>query len=262
MTDKLQEIYEKRRGRVAEAKERVSLQDLETKAKQATGSAAAFIDALNRPGKISVIAEFKRRSPSAGELRPKDNPASVAAAYEEGGASALSILTEPDWFGGALDDIRLARSRSILPILRKDFVFDPYQIVEAKAAGADAVLLIADMIDPVLLSELAAVARQYQLATLVEVFTDEALSAALATGSRLIGVNARNLRTLTMHPDRVERLSARIPSDRLFVAESGIKTPADLERLKKLRVSAVLVGESFLKQPDLSAAVGHLVKAI
>jgi indole-3-glycerol phosphate synthase len=257
MTDKLREIYEQRRGRVAEARERISLAELERKAKN-VDAALPFVDALNRPGKIAVIAEFKRRSPSAGELRATSNAALAAAAYEDGGASALSILTEPDWFGGCLDDIADARSRSVLPILRKDFIFDPYQIVEARAAGADAVLLIADMIDPTLLSELAACARQYGLATLVEVFTDEALPAALNTGSRLIGVNARNLRTLTMHPDRIERLSARVPSDRLLVAESGIQTPADLERLKRFRVSAVLVGESFLRQSDLAQAVRNL----
>ncbi len=260
MTDKLQEILDKRRQSVAAARARVSLNDLESAAKK-IGSARPFVEELNRPGKISVIAEFKRRSPSAGALRFASDVSPVATAYQEGGASALSILTEPDWFDGRLEDIKEAQLGSSLPVLRKDFIFDPYQIVEAKVAGADAVLLIADMIDPVLLSELAACARQFGLTTLVEVFTDEALPAALNTGSRLIGVNARNLRTLTMHPDRIERLSTRIPSDRLIVAESGIQTPADMERLKKFRVSAVLVGESFLKHPDLSEAIRNLMAA-
>jgi indole-3-glycerol phosphate synthase len=259
MTDKLQQIYDRRKQRVAEAKRHVSLDELETLAKKAE-HARPFVEALDQPGRIAVIAEFKRRSPSAGALRPNGDVAEVASLYERGGASAWSILTEQDWFGGRIEDITEVRKISELPVMRKDFIFDPYQIVEARAAGADAVLLIADMVAPSLLGELAACARQYGLATLVEVFTDEALSGALATGSQLIGVNTRDLRTLTMHPDRIERLSQRIPSDRLLVAESGIKTPEDIERMKTLHVSAVLVGESLLKQPDLASAVEKLSK--
>jgi indole-3-glycerol phosphate synthase len=257
MTDKLQEIYERRQLRVAEAKKSVSLERLEGYAKSMT--TRSLVEALDRPGEVSVIAEFKRRSPSAGPLRPDVSLVQVAKDYSRGGARALSILTEPDWFGGKLDDLNQAREACDLPILRKDFIFDPYQIVEAKVSGADAVLLIADMVPPSLLNELAAAAKQHGLDALVEIFTEQALPAALATGSKLIGVNARNLRTLTMHADNIVRLRDQIPPERVLVAESGIKTSADIEALKKINVGAALVGESLLKQPDLTIALRKLI---
>ncbi|MCG3203748.1 MAG: Indole-3-glycerol phosphate synthase [Elusimicrobia bacterium] len=258
--DKLEEILATRRVRVEEDKKKISVSEMERLAK-AQPSPIDFYSAIKQSNRISVIAEMKRRSPSAGSIRSDYDVPVIAKAYEAGGASALSVLTEPDFFGGSIDDLKKAHGASALPILRKDFVFDPYQVMEAKACGASAVLLIADMLSPSLLKELAACVVEWGLAALVEVFTPQALEVALSTGSKVIGINSRDLRTLKMNPERVVELSARVPLDRLVVAESGIGTVRDMERLKLLNVGSVLVGESLMKQNDLAAAVQVLVKA-
>ncbi|MBV9080689.1 MAG: indole-3-glycerol phosphate synthase TrpC [Elusimicrobia bacterium] len=258
--DALADIVALRRRRLSEAKEKTSMSAMERMAKSAPES-EDFTAAVVRPGRIALIAEMKRRSPSAGSIREAYNPAAIAAAYEEGGAAALSVLTEPDKFGGELSDIRRAKTACRLPVLRKDFIFDPYQIAEARANGADAVLLIAEMLSASEMAELASYAREMQVEPLVEVFSESVLDAALASGAKLIGINSRNLRTLEMRPDNFSRLAPRIPADRYVIAESGIKTADDVEKLKSLRVSAMLVGESILKQTDLSAAVRVLANA-
>jgi indole-3-glycerol phosphate synthase len=258
--DTLEKILVGRKRQVQSAKEKVSLQVLEKAAKEMP-PAKPFGSALNRSGRISVIAEMKSKSPSAGVIRSHYDVASIAKAYEKGGAAALSVLTEPDMFGGDSADITTARQASKLPILWKDFVFDPYQIVEARAAGADAVLLIVEMLAAAQLRELVACARANGLETLVEIFLESSLQAAVDSGSALLGINTRNLRTLEMVPDNVSRLAPKIPNDRTVVAESGLKSPADIEKLKSLPVAAVLVGESILKQTDLEAAVRKLVQA-
>lgn len=258
--DKLEEILDKRRDRVAESQVKVSLSELEAQAKVVVPR-ASFGKAVHQMEKIAVIAEMKRKSPSAGPIRPKMHVERIAESYEKGGAAALSVLTEPDFFGGDIADLKVAAESSDLPVLLKDFVFDPYQIVEAKVAGASAVLLIADMLPNSLLIELAGVARSYGLDSLVEVFSRDSLQPALQTGSKIIGINTRNLRTLEMDPHRVEELGKDIPSDCAIVAESGIRTAADMERLKKGRVSAVLIGESLLKKTDVYKAIKEIVKA-
>jgi indole-3-glycerol phosphate synthase len=170
-------------------------------------------------------------------------------------------LTEPDRFKGQLADIGAARSGTKLPIMQKDFVFDPYQIAEARAAGADAILLIADMLEKKELLELAASACEYGVDALVEVFTEGVVDAALETKATLIGVNTRNLRTLEMFPDNVERLGRLVPKDRVLVGESGIKNAADIAKLKKAGARAILVGESLLRQNDLTQATKTLAEA-
>lgn len=257
--DKLEEILASRRHQLDRARSEVSLDQLERKAK--TQSPADFFAAISRPDRIAVIAEMKQMSPSAGVIRKRYEVEEIAESYEAGGAAALSVLTEETFFGGDISDLSTAHVSSALPILRKDFIFDPYQVVEAKAAGASAVLLIADMVPGSQLKELAACAFENGLATLVEVFNAGALKDALDTGSKIIGINTRNLRTLEMTPGRVATLCKEIPTDHVIVAESGIKTPDDMRRLKTLPVSAVLVGESLLKQDDLTAAVSALVEA-
>lgn len=260
VTDALEEILSGRRRRVNQAREKVSLAEMEKLAKAAPAP-LDFLTAVARPGRITLIAEMKKRSPSAGVIRQPYDPAKIASAYERGGAAAISILTEPDKFGGDLGDIARARKSCKLPALRKDFIFDPYQIAESRAAGADAILLIADMVPRTLLSELAATAREYGLEPLVEVFSEDVVEAALDTGAKLIGINARNLRTLEMRPDRVFALAPQVSADRYVVAESGIKSPEDVERLRSLPVFAMLVGESLLKQSNLETATRLLAQA-
>jgi indole-3-glycerol phosphate synthase len=259
-TDVLEDILTDRRRRVTEAKERVPLAEMERRAR-AMPRPHSFLDAVARPGAISLIAEMKKKSPSGGLLREHYDPGTLAAAYERGGAAALSVLTEPARFGGELVDISRAKTMSALPVLRKDFIFDPYQIPESRAIGADAVLLIADMVPAAELKALAALAFEYGLEPLVEIFTPDSLDAALNTGARLIGINTRNLRTLEMRPDNVISLAPRIPGDRFVVAESGIKTPADVEHLRSLPVFAMLVGESLLRDKDPEKAARRLADA-
>lgn len=260
MSDILEDIVAARKRRLDDAKQKVSLRDLEEKVKK-NPAPFGFFAAVHQPDRIALIAEMKRQSPSGGLLRKDYDPAVLARAYEKGGASALSVLTEQDNFAGQLEDVAKARAACTLPILRKDFIFDPYQIVEARAVRADAVLLIAEMLSAEQLKELVACAKQVHVEPLVEVFTPASLPAALNSGARLIGINTRNLRTLEMHPDNVARLAALIPKDRAVVAESGIKTVRDVEALKGLRVSAILVGESLLKQDNIENAVGMLAAA-
>lgn len=257
--DVLADILADRRSDLAAAKGERPLPALESRAKASIPR--DFFGAVTRPDRIAIIAETKRQSPSAGVLRDPYVPAEIARDYAAGGAAAISVLTEPRRFGGAIEHLTRVREAASLPVLRKDFVFDPYQIVEARAFGADAVLLIADMLDPRALAELAAAAREWRIEPLVEIFTADVLRPALDSGARLIGVNSRDLRTLEMKPDNVTRLAKTIPKDRFVVAESGLKTAADVAALKSIRVSAALVGESLLRRPDLQNAVRGLVEA-
>jgi indole-3-glycerol phosphate synthase len=255
--DILADILAARRVHVERAKESVSPADLDRRAKAAPAP-LDFEANLLKSGRIALIAEIKRRSPSAGEIRADFSVGSIAKAYERGGATALSVLTEPDWFGGRLADMDEARDAASLPILRKDFIFDPYQLAEARLHRADAVLLIAGMIGPRDLKELVRVARDFRLAPLVEVFSEGDVGAAVDSGARLIGINARNLRTLEMAPGNFERLARLVPSDRLLVAESGLKTRTDIIRVRDAGARAALIGESLLKRDDAEAAVRYL----
>jgi indole-3-glycerol phosphate synthase len=258
--DTLEQIMAARRAAVVAARVRTSQAEIEREARKAP-RAVNFLASIRRPGQVTIIAEMKQKSPSAGKIRTEYNVPAIAAGYEKGGAAALSVLTEPDRFGGDVTDLRKARSASKLPILRKDFIFDAYQIAEARAYGADAILLIADMLDPVQLKELVAASREFGVEPLVEIFTSEVLKAAIDSGATAIGINTRNLRTLEMHPRNVVDLAPHIPADRAVVAESGIKTAAEITALKSLKVSAALVGESLLRQADVEKAVRVLAEA-
>ncbi|HEX4564066.1 MAG TPA: indole-3-glycerol phosphate synthase TrpC, partial [Solirubrobacteraceae bacterium] len=217
-----------------------------------------FLDALTRPG-LSVIAEFKRRSPSAGELRADADVAEVVRAYERGGAAALSVLTEGPHFGGSLDDLRAARAASSLPILRKDFVVDPYQLHEARAAGADAVLLIVAALPLEELAALHARALELGLDPLVEVHDADELAGALEVGAELIGVNNRDLRDFTVDVARTSLLVRQVPAGVTVVSESGIASAMQVRALGREGVSAVLVGESLMRAEDPEAALRALV---
>jgi indole-3-glycerol phosphate synthase len=213
--------------------------------------------ALTRPG-VSVIAEFKRRSPSAGTLRERPDVTEMVGAYERGGAAAVSILTEGPHFGGALEDLREARAACALPVLCKDFVVDPYQLHEARAAGADAVLLIvAALAQPTLLA-LHEQAGELGLDALVEVHDRAELARANEVGAQLIGINNRDLRDFSVDVERTFALLEQIPDGAVVVSESGIATAEQLRRLEQRGVQAVLVGETLMRSPDPEAALRAL----
>jgi indole-3-glycerol phosphate synthase len=217
-----------------------------------------FRAALARPG-VAVIAEFKRRSPSAGSLRAEPDLAEIVDSYARGGASALSVLTERPNFGGSLDDLRAARARCELPLLRKDFVVGDYQLLEARAAGADAVLLIVAALADERLRALHERARELGLDVLVEVHDRVELERALVLGAELIGINNRDLRDLSVDVARTHTLRGAIPPGVVVVSESGIAAPAQLSELARDGVDAVLVGETLMRADDPAAALGELL---
>lgn len=216
-------------------------------------------DALASPG-MHVIAECKRRSPSRGVLREHYVPADIASAYAQAGAAAISVLTEPTFFDGDLSHLEAVRARVSLPLLRKDFIVDPYQIVEARVAGADAVLLIVAALAPASLAELSRTAVGLGLDVLVEVHDEVELDAALAASATLIGVNNRNLRTLEVDVNASMRLAPKIPRDVVAVTESGLREPADLDRLSAAGYRGFLIGERLMTTPDPGAALGQLLR--
>ena len=220
--------------------------------------ARPFAGALRVPGEVRVLAEIKRRSPSAGPIRPDADPAEIARDYQAGGAAALSVLTDRDYFGGSLEVLEGVRAAVDLPLLRKDFIIDPVQVWEARAAGADAILLIVRALETEQLAELLALADEAGLDTLVEVHDQSELDVALSVGGRLIGVNNRDLATFTTDLGLSARLAPGVPEDATLVAESGIRTSDDVRLLGESGVDAVLVGESLMRQPDVRSAVRAL----
>jgi indole-3-glycerol phosphate synthase len=215
---------------------------------------------LAAPG-VSVIAEVKRRSPSKGDLATIPDPAVLASAYEAGGAAVVSVLTEERRFGGSLDDLRAVRAAVDIAVLRKDFIVTTYQLWEARAAGADLVLLIVAGLTPAELGRLHAEALALGLTPLVEVHDEDEVQVALDAGARLVGVNARNLRTLEVDNDTFGRVAPRIPDGVVRVAESGVTGPDDVRRLADLGADVVLVGEALVRGDDPSAAVAAMVAA-
>jgi indole-3-glycerol phosphate synthase/phosphoribosylanthranilate isomerase len=228
---------------------------------RATGTRRPFREALARPDRVNVIAEFKRRSPSRGMIRDDLTPVEAAQAYEVGGAAALSVLTEEQFFGGSLDDLKDARAATLLPALQKDFVVDPYQVWEAWHAGADAVLLIVSALTDAELRTLHATAEEAGLDALVEVHDAEELRRALGVGARLIGVNNRDLRTMTVSLNTSFELAPLIPEGVVTVAESGIRGAADVRRLREAGYKAFLIGEHLLLANEPGAALEELVHA-
>ncbi|HZD04259.1 MAG TPA: indole-3-glycerol phosphate synthase TrpC [Longimicrobiales bacterium] len=220
--------------------------------------AGDFAGALRKGGEVALIAEVKRRSPGAGPIRPDLDPPGLAAAYARAGAAAVSVLTDGPWFGGSLDDLGAVRKAVEVPLLRKDFTLVPDQVAEARAAGADAVLLIVRILSDERLGELAGAARELGLAALVEVHDGEELSRALDAGAAIVGVNNRDLTTFSTDLGTTLGLLEDLPDEVVVVSESGIRAPADVERLGAAGVDAVLVGESLLRSPDPGAAAGDM----
>ena len=240
--------------------EREPIAELEKRAAVEASRTGRFRAALSRLATINVIAECKRRSPSKGVLREEYDPVAIARGYAEAGAAAISVLTEPTFFDGALEHLVAVRQAVAVPLLRKDFVVSEYQLLEAKAAGADAVLLIVSALRPVELKVLHDHASRLGLDVLVEVHDAHELDIALDSGAQIIGVNNRNLRTLEVDVDASEKLIARSPGEVVAVSESGLKTADDLTRLSRLGYRAFLIGERFMTESDPGAALRGLLE--
>ncbi|HMI72761.1 MAG TPA: indole-3-glycerol phosphate synthase TrpC [Solirubrobacteraceae bacterium] len=256
----LERIVDSTREDVARRREVVPLSELEQQA-AGTREDRPFSEALARPG-ISLIAEHKRRSPSAGEIRQGMTVTEIVEAYERGGAAALSILTEQRHFGGSLDDLREARAASVLPILRKDFVVDPYQVYESAVAGADAILLIVAALDDDDLGLLHAEAAGLDLDVLVEVHDEDELERALeVVDADVIGINNRDLVDFSVDVERTYELLSDVPAGKTVVSESGFHTREQLDDLERVGVDAVLIGESLMRAPDIEAACLDLTGA-
>jgi indole-3-glycerol phosphate synthase len=254
----LDEILAHKRDELKQAQGRVSPSALAARA-QAVGEAPrGFRRTLEAAAPPAVIAELKRRSPSRGEIRPDFDPVACARDYAAGGAAALSVLTDERYFGGRLEYLALVRAAVRLPLLRKDFVIDPYQVDEARTAGADAVLLIVSALGAGALGELLGHVRARDLDALVEVHDEAELETALAAGADLVGVNNRDLRSFVTDLTVTERLAPRVPPGVLLVAESGIGGPADIARLARAGARAFLVGESLMREAEPGRALRRL----
>jgi indole-3-glycerol phosphate synthase len=258
MADILDQIVARKKLEVAACRDRVPTAALEGRLSVAP-AVRDFFAALAAPGPIKLISEFKRKSPSAGEIRPRAAIEEVVRGYAAAGASCLSILTDGPGFGGSLVDLETARIAVPLPVLRKEFVVDRYQVIEARAHGADAVLLIAECLDDCHLRSLYREILDLGMTPLVELHDPENLPRVLDLGATLVGINNRDLQTMTTDLDTVLRLREQVPDEVLLVAESGIKTRADVQRLEAAGIAAMLVGESLLKQPDPGKAAAALL---
>lgn len=259
MPDVLEAIVAATRRIVAVRREREPDAELEARASQRQPQTGRFEEALSVPNRVNIIAECKRRSPSRGVLRATYDPLTIATSYERAGAAALSVLTEPTFFDGSLEHLCAIREAVRVPVLRKDFIVDSYQLLEARANGADAVLLIVAALGERELRTLLSAARAFGLAALVEVHDELETDRALDAGAEIIGVNNRNLRTLEVDVNLSERVAARIPATVVAVSESGLKTADDLARLQELGYRAFLIGERFMTAADPGATLSDLL---
>ncbi len=253
---RLDQLLGSAREEVAKRRARVSGDELRSRLGTRSGS-RPFKEALVRPG-LSLIAEFKRASPSAGEISPGTNVSEIVGAYKRGGAAALSVLTEEHQFKGSLDDLREARAASNLPILRKDFIVDPYQLLEAAVAGADAVLLIVAGLDDDDLARLYAESEKLDLDCVVEVHDQEDLERALGLEPEVIGINNRDLKTLEVDLETTLELSTDVPAGKTVVSESGYGRREQLDELERIGVDAVLIGETLMRSGDPESMVREL----
>lgn len=258
----LQKILDRKVEEVARDRKRMSLADQEALARHAD-PVRGFQQAIEQKiagGQAGVIAEIKKASPSQGVIRADFRPADIARSYAEAGAACLSVLTDVDFFQGSNDYLQAARAACALPVIRKDFLIDPYQVVEARAIGADCVLLIVSALSDAQLNELNACAREFSLDVLVEVHDDSELERALPLPGALLGINNRNLKTFEVSLRNTLDLLSRIPAGRRVVTESGIHTPADVALMRDNDVHAFLVGEAFMRAPEPGAKLAELFR--
>ena len=260
--DLLDAIVAATRARVEAAVSREPRSLLERRAWTQTPHGGRFAERLTRRESINVIAECKRRSPSRGVLRAAYDPVAIAKGYERAGAAAISVLTEPGFFDGSLDHLVSVRQAVTIPLLRKDFLVDEYQLLEARAAGADAILLIVAALDDRLLRSLLRAAKDLELAALVEVHDAHECRRAIDAGATIIGVNNRNLRTLQVDLDASRDVAGLLPPDVIGISESGLKTSSDLQAMQGLGYRAFLMGERFMIEPDPGAALAGLLESL
>lgn len=258
MSSILQKIVKTKWEEVAIAKGKRPLEGLKRDV-AAASPPRDFLGALAGHARMRLIAEVKKASPSKGVIREPFDPVAIALGYQAGGAAALSVLTDVSYFQGSLDYLRKIRQVVDLPVLRKDFLVDPYQVWEAREAGADAVLLIAECLAPEMLRELYELTCELGMTALIEIHSQGNLAPVLALGPKLIGVNNRNLDTFTVDLGHVVRMRGLIPPEITLVGESGISTHGDVAYLKENHISAILVGESLMRQPDVEVAVRELL---
>ena len=260
MADILEKIVEVKHQEVQAARKRKSLEAVRTDA-QSRVLTRDFVGAMRSKvaaGQAAVIAEVKKASPSKGVLRPDFIPADIAQSYAEHGAACLSVLTDQSFFQGCADYLKQARASCDLPVLRKDFMVDAYQIYESRAMGADCILLIAACLDDAQMRDLEALALSLNMAVLIEVHDGAELDRALALRSPLLGINNRNLKTFEVSLDTTLGLQARVPADRLLITESGIATAADVQRMRQAGIHAFLVGEAFMRADEPGLALEQL----
>jgi len=256
----LDEIVQHKRLEVDEARKRVPLSEISSRG-DGGGPVRPFTPTLRRPGRIRIIAELKKASPSAGLLRPDFVPENIAETYEANGAAALSVLTDQKYFQGELDYVTRARDSTSLPVLRKDFTIDPYQVHEAREAGADCILLIVRILRVEEIKDFLTLARELAMEALVETHSEVEIDTALECGATLIGINNRNLDTLKVDIETTGHLRERIPSGLTVISESGIKTADDIRRLRDWGVDGALIGESLMRSSEPGALLSDLANA-
>lgn len=259
MDDILKKIVATKHQEIAQLRPQSQQENWREKAEQ-TPPAASFREALAQPGRLRVIAEIKKASPSAGVIRPDFDPPAIASSYYRFGADCLSVLTDEQYFQGNIDYLRRVHQAVPLPLLRKDFILDDSQIFEAKLAGASAVLFIAECLEPDEMARLVALTMELGMDPLVELYDPENLDAVLATGTPLVGINNRNLRTFETSLRHTLDLLPNIPADRLVVSESGIRTPEDVDLLAASGVRAILVGEAFMRAAEPGERLAELLR--